>query len=82
MSEQLQFTPLNPNIVTRKAFTDNLTQVPIPSDASPEWKWHVEKLQSIYHKLAYHEAMAPNLQQTYMTPAASKNRIYFVQLSL
>jgi hypothetical protein len=45
--EQLQFTPLNPNIATRKAFTDNLTQAPIPRDASPEWKWHVEKLQSI-----------------------------------
>ena len=28
-------------------------------------------------KLAHHEAMAPNLNQTYMTPAADKNKVYF-----
>jgi hypothetical protein len=78
MPEALQFRPLDSNVVTRKVFTDNLTQVPIPSDASPEWKWHCEKLQSIYHKLAYRPAMVPNIQQTYMTPAASKNRVYFM----
>jgi hypothetical protein len=78
MPESLQFTPLNPNVVTRKEFTENLVSVPVPSDANPEWKDTCLKMQSLYRKLAYHEAMAPNFQQTYMTPANSKNRVYFM----
>ena len=33
---------------------------------------------TLLNKLAYHPAMALNLQQTYMTPAASKNNVYLM----
>lgn len=74
----VNYTQLNPNTSTREAFTSNITGVTIPSNASEEWKFYAENGQALLDKLAHHDAMAPNLQQTYMTPAASKNKVYFM----
>lgn len=74
----LNFTPVDPNITTRENFTRNLTQVSIPANASSKWRFYAEKSQALLDKLANHTAMTPNLQQTYMTPAASKNKVYFM----
>ncbi|KAL9609775.1 MAG: hypothetical protein Q9167_005487 [Letrouitia subvulpina] len=51
---------------------------PVPDFADKEWADEVTKTKSLLEKLTFHEAMQPNLQQTYMTPAASKNRVYFM----
>lgn len=70
---------MDPNTATREEFTTGLTSVPLPSvTLAPEWKELVERLRTLLDKLAHHPAMAPNLQQTYMTPAASKNNVYFM----
>lgn len=70
---------MDPNNATREEFTTGLTSIPLPPvTLAPEWKKLAEQLRTLLDKLAYHPAMAPNLQQTYMTPAASKNNVYFM----
>jgi len=66
---------MDPNTSTREQFTNGLLAFPIPADANSNWKKYAENLQALLRMLAFHEAMAPNLQQTYMTPAASKNKV-------
>lgn len=69
---------MDPNTSTREEFTAGLTSIPLPPvPLAPEWKELAEQLRTLLDKLAHHPAMAPNLQQTYMTPAASKNNVYF-----
>ena len=70
---------MDPNTSTREEFTTGLTRISLPPvTLAPEWKSLAEQLRTLLEKLAYHPAMAPNLQQTYMTPAASKNNVYFM----
>ncbi|KAL9000693.1 MAG: hypothetical protein Q9169_000729 [Polycauliona sp. 2 TL-2023] len=68
---------MDPNQNTREEFTNAMIAIPIPEFASPVWRSHVQRSQVMLDKLARHTAMAPNLQQTYMTPANSKNKVYF-----
>ncbi|KAF9263042.1 hypothetical protein L218DRAFT_987817 [Marasmius fiardii PR-910] len=56
----------------------NLVTHEIPSNVHADWKRYAETNQIFLSTLASHAAMAPNLQQTYMTPANSKNKIYFM----
>ena len=70
--------PLDPHRNTRKEFIDQMQSAPLPQDADPEWLGLATKLQKLAGLLGYHEAMQPNINQTYMTPAASKNRVYFM----
>lgn len=67
---------MDPHTNTREEFTNHITSKPIPDSAAKDWKELVSKLQVLTKKLAEHPAMAPNLQQTYMTPASSKNKVY------
>jgi hypothetical protein len=77
---------MNPNIfpwmdvynTTRYDYTNGLGSVPLPANSAPGWLNLVTKLRVLHKKLAEHPAMAPNLQQTFMTPAANKNNVYFV----
>ncbi|KAM3413658.1 hypothetical protein BST61_g10351 [Cercospora zeina] len=69
---------MDPSNVTRKDFTDNLVSQPLPDDANAEWKQFAETHRALLDKLAYHDAMSENMQDTYMTPARSKNRVYFM----
>jgi len=75
-----QLTPQNPTTATRLQFTDNLTTRPLPTSPppSPSWKKLAITLRTLLDKLAHHPAMAQNLHQTYMTPAADKNKVYFM----
>ncbi|KAL8646096.1 MAG: hypothetical protein Q9226_007020 [Calogaya cf. arnoldii] len=68
---------MDPNKNTREEFTDAMISMSISEFAWPEWKKYVQRSQVLLDKLAHHSAMAPNLQQTYMTPANSKNKVYF-----
>ncbi|CAK1367565.1 unnamed protein product [Cercospora beticola] len=69
---------MDPSNATRKEFTDNLVSQPLPDDANAEWKRFADAHRDLLGKLAYHDAMSENLQDTYMTPARSKNRVYFM----
>ncbi|KAI4239758.1 MAG: hypothetical protein LQ349_000131 [Xanthoria aureola] len=68
---------MDPNKSTREEFTNAMVVMPVPEFASPEWKKYVHASQVLLDKLAHHSAMASNMQQTYMTPANSKNKVYF-----
>ncbi|KAL8822981.1 MAG: hypothetical protein Q9191_006297 [Dirinaria sp. TL-2023a] len=68
---------MNPNTATREEFTTNLVSPGLPS-GDEEWTTLAQNLRKLLQKLAYHPAMAPNLHQSYMTPAASKNKVYFI----
>lgn len=69
---------MDPYTQTREAFTNNITSMETPSFADPDWSKQAALMRELLQKLAHHPAMEPNLQQTYMTPAASKNKVYFV----
>jgi hypothetical protein len=66
---------INPCTATREEFTNNLLVGPILENVDDEWKKYATNLKDLLSKLAFHEAMAPNLQQIFMTPANSKNKI-------
>ena len=71
--------PLDPNTNTRREFADNMMRsFTVPDDAAAQWKHFGENLKELNGKLAFHDAMKPNIDQTYMTPAASKNKVYFM----
>jgi hypothetical protein len=70
------YSPVNPNTTTREAFTKNITDVAIPSNATPAWSAAVKHQQTLYRLLYDHPAMEPNRQQTFMTKAAQKSSIY------
>ncbi|KAL1604755.1 hypothetical protein SLS60_004295 [Paraconiothyrium brasiliense] len=69
----------DPSTSTREQFTKHLTDVPMPgSFVHDDWLKHATAHQVLLDKLASHPAMAPNLQQTYNTPANNKNNVYFM----
>ena len=68
----------NPYTSTREEFTRALTDGPMPEGPTSDWKSSRQNLCDMLKALAHHPAMAPNLPQTYMTPAASKNKVYFM----
>lgn len=51
---------------------------PIPDDADPKWKELNQTLKDLTLKLLNHDAMRRNKTQPFMTPAADKNRVYFL----
>ena len=69
---------MDPYTNTREAFTNNLASMTSPPFANPEWAHTANTLRELVRKLADHPAMEPNLHQTFMTPAASKNKVYFM----
>ncbi|KAI5363569.1 hypothetical protein Slin14017_G055330 [Septoria linicola] len=69
---------MDPNTSTREQWTAALVSQIIPNDANAQYKSYTEGHQKLYNKLAHHAAMVPNLEQTFMTPAASKNKVYFM----
>jgi hypothetical protein len=68
----------NPYTTTRAAFTEAICSKPPPPLASPAYQTLNTALRNLVTALAAHPAMAPNLPQTYMTPAAQKSKIYFM----
>ena len=75
---RLEVKSNHPNRSTREEFTQALVKTELPEDANPEWLDLARKLRNLLDELAHHPAMAENLHQTYMTPAADKNRVYFM----
>lgn len=71
---------MDPRTATREQFTQSLLSKPVPADAARNYKILQDKLSTTLRLLAYHTAMVDtgNLQQAFMTPAASKNSVYFM----
>lgn len=69
---------LDPRTNTREEFTLAALQQPIPDDADPQWADLNQTLKDLMLKLLNHDAMRVNKTQPFMTPAASKNKVYFL----
>ncbi|KIW04458.1 hypothetical protein, variant 2 [Verruconis gallopava] len=69
---------MDPTRTSRRTFTSSLTSHPVPDDADPQYKSLAEALRRLLTLLINHPAMSKNIDQTYSTPAASKNKVYFM----
>jgi len=69
---------MNPQTTTRQVWTDTLTSPTPPSDAHAKWAAMLTASQNLMKALFDHLAMEPNRQQTFGTPANSKNSVYFM----
>lgn len=69
---------MTPDICKRRDYTPGLAEATLPSEMAPSWEDLALKLRDLYGKLGNHEAMIPNLDQTFSTPANSKNSVYFM----
>lgn len=69
---------MNPAKCNRRDYTAGLIAAPLPDSAAASWTSTVEKLRAVYGALGAHAAMEPNLNQTFNTPANSKNKVYFM----
>lgn len=68
----------HPATTTRLEFTRHHVEKPCPSNATAQYRHYFTSHQKLLDLLAKHPAMESNLQQTYSTPAASKNKVYFM----
>ena len=68
----------DPYKATREEFTKNLVDVSPPAGSAREYELLWNTLNRLMEKMAYHDAMKDNLRQTFMTPATSKNKVYFM----
>ena len=73
---------MDPYKNTRREFVADQQSIQFPEGADPKWLDLATKLKKLAWLLAYHEAMEPNIDQIYMTPAASKNKVYFTVCSM
>ena len=71
-----QYAYPNPNTTTREAFTQYYQEQTVPNDADHKYKHLFLVHQKLYKLLLEHPAMEPNRQQTFSTPANSKNKVY------
>jgi hypothetical protein len=68
----------DPYTTARKDYTAAICSKDIPENANATYKKLVEGGRKLVNCLLNDPAMAPNREQTFMTPAASKNRVYFM----
>lgn len=55
---------LDPNTNTRREFTYNMVEsFTVPDDAAEDWKKLATDLKELTAKLAFHDAMKPNIDQ-------------------
>ncbi|KAL8794212.1 MAG: hypothetical protein Q9195_003166 [Heterodermia aff. obscurata] len=69
---------MDPTTTTRLAFTTHLIDLPIPPSSSARWRALVKTHKTLLDKLAHHEALARDINRTYMDPAGDRNKIYFM----
>jgi len=63
---------------TRADFTEFFQRFQVAPDAHPAYKQYFLLHQQLAKLLVEHPAMKPNLEQTFSTPANSKNKVYFM----
>lgn len=69
---------MNPSGCKRRDYTRGLAEASLPEKMSSNWQELATLLRDLYSKLGAHPARAPNLDQTFSTPANSKNSVYFM----
>jgi hypothetical protein len=72
------YTQADPFTTTRRDFTANLLSTPTPKSATADYAKVQDGLKGLLTPLINHTAMELNIDQTFMTPAASKNKVYFM----
>lgn len=77
-AELITDVDLNPATCNRRDYTRGLAEATLPANMAPAWKNYALALRDLYTRLGNHEAMRPNLEQTFDTPANSKNSVYFM----
>lgn len=68
----------NPETTKRGAFTEFFLERQCPEDADPKYKHLFFTHQNLMRMLINDSAMDPNREQTFSTPANSKNKVYFM----
>lgn len=68
----------NPETTKRGDFTEFFLQRQCPEEADPKYKHMFLIHQNLARMLINDRAMDPNREQTFSTPANSKNKIYMV----
>ncbi|KAF2660957.1 hypothetical protein K491DRAFT_687773 [Lophiostoma macrostomum CBS 122681] len=68
----------NPAKTSRQDFTDFFLQFRCAPDAHPQYRGLFETHQKLVKLCFDHPAMEPNRNQTFDTPANSKNKVYFM----
>ncbi|KAL8786984.1 MAG: hypothetical protein Q9195_007962 [Heterodermia aff. obscurata] len=66
----------DPEVNTRREYTDRLTAVTPRDFAKPAWADLCNTLRDLTRALAYHEVMEPNIDDPYMKPANRKTKVY------
>jgi uncharacterized protein (DUF952 family) len=74
-----QYRSPDPSQTTRIDFTDFFIHFQHAPDAHPTYKHLFVTHQQLAKLLIEHPAMQPNLQQTFSTPANSKNKVYLMR---
>lgn len=68
----------DPQTTKRTDYTARIVDWEIPANANPEYRSTIKQQQELLQLLHDDPAMEPNRQQTFMTPANSKNKVYFM----
>lgn len=71
---------MNPHTCKRRDYTPGLATATLPPrhEMSDMWAGLAILLRDLYSALGNHPAMTRNLDQTFDTPASSKNSVYFM----
>ncbi|KAF2429324.1 hypothetical protein EJ08DRAFT_650537 [Tothia fuscella] len=72
------YTQPDPYTTNRRDFTAALLNHPTAQNATPAYAKIHNDSKALLRLLINHKAIEPNINQTFMTPAASKNKVYFM----
>lgn len=73
-----EFLSSNPATTTRDDLTKSFLNFRFAPDAHAVYKYLFDNHQTLIRLLINHQAMQPNLSQTFNTPANRKNKVYFM----
>lgn len=78
MPPQPVYVSPNPETTKRGPFTEFFLERNCPQDADPQYKHLFDTHQNLMRMLINDSAMDANREQTFSTPANSKNKVYFM----
>jgi hypothetical protein len=78
MPPQPVYVSPNPETTKRGPFTEFFLERNCPQDADPKYKHLFDIHQNLMRMLINDSAMDANREQTFSTPANSKNKVYFM----
>ncbi|KAI4795046.1 hypothetical protein E4T44_12419 [Aureobasidium sp. EXF-8845] len=78
MPPQPVYVSPNPETTKRGPFTEFFLERSCPQDADPKYRHLFDTHQNLMRMLINDSAMDANREQTFSTPANSKNKVYFM----